>query len=106
MGTRQYILLITMLSEQICFDISSVHNRITYVRCSAESLGNDFWKFKHRQQPFFSGDKRTYQSWKFAFVVCIDRAAATAEYKLLHLRQYLDGDALKAIENLGHSYVA
>ena len=36
----------------------------------------------------------------------IDRAPATAEYKLLQLRQYLDGNALKAIENLGHSSVA
>ena len=27
----------------------------------------------------------------------------THEYKLLQLRQYLSGEALKAIENLGHS---
>jgi len=27
----------------------------------------------------------------------------SAKYKLLQLRQYLSGDALKAIENLGHS---
>ena len=36
----------------------------------------------------------------------IDQAPATAEYKLLQLHQYLSGEALKAIENLGHSAVA
>ena len=33
----------------------------------------------------------------------MDNAPATAEYKLLQLRQCLTGEALKAIENLGHS---
>ena len=33
-------------------------------------------------------------------------APATDEYKLLQLRQYLSGDALKVIENLGHSAYA
>ena len=33
----------------------------------------------------------------------MDQAPATPEYKLLHLRQYLSGEVLKAIENLGHS---
>ena len=54
----------------------------------------------------FHGDKRTYQSWKAAFLACIDNAPATAEYKLLQLRQYLSGEALQAIENLGHSAAA
>jgi len=31
------------------------------------------------------------------------QAPATPEYKLLQLRQYLSGEELKAIENLGHS---
>ena len=31
----------------------------------------------------------------------IDKALATAEYKLLQLWQYLTGEALKAIESLG-----
>ena len=33
----------------------------------------------------------------------MDQAPASPEYKLLHLRQYLSGEVLKAIENLGHS---
>ena len=41
-----------------------------------------------------------------AFFACIDSAPATAEYKLLQLRQYLSGEALKVIENLGHSATA
>ena len=36
----------------------------------------------------------------------MDNAQATAEYKLLQLRQCLAGEALKAIENLGHSATA
>ena len=51
--------------------------------------------------PVFSGDKRKYENWKAAFLACIDRAPATPEYKLLQLRQYLSGVALKAIKNLG-----
>ncbi|XP_068749411.1 uncharacterized protein [Montipora capricornis] len=53
--------------------------------------------------PVFSGNKKTYESWKAAFIACIDKAPATPEYKLLQLRQYLSGEALKTIENLGHS---
>ena len=37
---------------------------------------------------------------------CVDRAPATAEYKLLQLRQCLAGEALKSIENLGYSSTA
>ena len=53
--------------------------------------------------PVFSGNKKTYESWKAAFIACIDKAPATPEYKLLQLRQYLSGEALKTMENLGHS---
>ena len=56
--------------------------------------------------PVFSGDKRTYSNWKAAFTAYADKAPATAEYKLLLLRQCLAGEALKAIENLGHSATA
>ena len=53
--------------------------------------------------PIFDGNKSTYESWKAAFTACIDQAPATPEYKLLQLRQHLTGEALKCIENLGHS---
>ena len=71
------------------------------------SIGQDLWRqLKRVQIPVFSGDKRSYHSWKAAFLACIDSAPATGEYKLLQLRQYLSGEALKTIENLGHSGAA
>ena len=77
------------------------------VKCDTPSIGQDLWRqLKRVQIPVFSGDKKNYQSWKAAFLACIDSAPATGEYKLLQLRQYLSGEALKAIENLGHSAVA
>ena len=36
----------------------------------------------------------------------MDNAPATPEYKLLQLRQCLAGEALKAIDSLGHSATA
>ena len=71
---------------------------------SNHKLGKDMWKQLTRVSiPVFSGDKRRYGSWKAAFMACIDKAQATAEYKLLQLKKYLSGEALKAIESLGHS---
>ena len=71
------------------------------------SIGQDLWRqLKRVQIPIFAGDKRAYPSWRAAFIACIDSAPATGEYKLLQLRQSLPGEALKAIENLGHSAVA
>jgi hypothetical protein len=52
--------------------------------------------------PIFSGNK----SWKAAFIVYIEKSPATKEYKLLQLRQYLEGEALQVIENPGNSAVA
>ena len=70
-------------------------------------LGHDLWRqLKRVTIPSFSGDKRTYQNWKAAFMACIDKAPATAEYKLLQLRQCLTGEALKVIESLGYSETA
>ena len=67
----------------------------------------DMWKqLKRVQIPIFSGEKRRYESWNAAFSACIDQSPATTEYKLLQLRQYISGEALKCIENLCHSAVA
>lgn len=54
----------------------------------------------------FLCDKRVYQNWKAAFIACIDKAPATAEYKLLQLQLCLTGEALIAIESLGYSAAA
>ena len=74
---------------------------------SIPTIGQDMWRqLKRVQIPVFAGNNRNYQSWKAAFFTCIDSAPATAEYKLLQLRQYLSGEALKVIEHLGHSATA
>lgn len=71
------------------------------------SVGSDLWKqLKRVSIPVFNGDKQTYESWKAAFSACIDKAHATPEYTLLQLRQYISDEALKAVENLGHSAIA
>ena len=73
----------------------------------APSIRQDLWRHLKRMQiPEFHGDKRTYQSWKAAFLACIDSAPYTAELKMLQLRQYLSDEALQAIESLRHSATA
>ena len=39
-------------------------------------------------------------------MACVDKAPTTPEYKLLQLRQYLSGEALKVVEPLGNSAAA
>ena len=56
--------------------------------------------------PIFNEGKRLYEGWKTAFMARVDKAPATPEYKLLQLRQYLFGEALKVVEPLGHSAAA
>eukprot|EP00117_Sycon_ciliatum_P035161 scpid83758/ scgid26711/ len=53
--------------------------------------------------PTFSGNKREYDRWKAAFVVCVDKQPLSKEMKLLQLRQYLNDEALKVVESLGFS---
>ena len=68
------------------------------------NIGHDMWtQLKRVEIPLFSGNKRTYPSWKATLIACIDKAPVSPEYKMLQLRQYVSGEALRAIENLGHS---
>ena len=61
----------------------------------AVTIGRDMWtQLKRVAIPVFSGNKKTFESWKAAFIACIDKAPATPEYKLFQLRQYLSGEAL------------
>jgi hypothetical protein len=83
--------------------IHPIHNNSAH----NHAIANDMWKqLKRVSIPVFSGDYRTYESWKSAFKTCIDQAPVTAEYKLLQLRQYVTGEALKVIDSLGHSAAA
>ena len=56
--------------------------------------------------PKFAGNKKNYESWKAAFMACVDNATVAPEYKLLRLRDSLEGEALRVIESLGHSATA
>lgn len=59
----------------------------TRVEKSSQPIGRDMWsQLKRVSFPVFSGDKKTYEGWKTAFVACIDKAPATPKYKLLQLR--------------------
>ena len=71
-----------------------------------DAIGKDLWKqLKRISILIFDCNKKNYNNCKAAFMACIDKAPAAAEYKLLQLRQYLS-ETLKAIENLGHSAAA
>ena len=45
--------------------------------------------------PKFFGQKKNYEAWKAAFYSCVDRTGATPEYKLLRLRECLQGEPLR-----------
>ena len=79
----------------------------TYSNNTPPTIRQDLWRqLKRMQIPVFTGEKKNYQSWKASFLACIDSAPATAEYKLLQLRQFVSGEALKVIDSLGHSAAA
>ncbi|XP_065194926.1 uncharacterized protein LOC135826224 [Sycon ciliatum] len=56
--------------------------------------------------PTFDGDKRRFESWWAAFSTCVDKAPLTAECKMLRLRQYVQGEPLKAIDRFGYTIAA
>ena len=58
--------------------------------------------------PVFNGDKINSENWKSVFNECVDQAPTIAGYKLLQLRQYLPGEALKEInlDSCGFKYEA
>ena len=88
-------------------NVQSQANSNVQSQTDATLIGQDLWKqLKRVSVPVFTGDKKNYQNWKAAFTACIDQAPATAEYKLLQLKQCLGGEALKAIDSLGHSAAA
>ena len=56
--------------------------------------------------PKFKGDKVNYENWKGAFISLVDKTNYSAEYKLMLLRDSLEGEPLKCIESLGFSKTA
>ncbi|KAL4238005.1 hypothetical protein ACF0H5_002716 [Mactra antiquata] len=72
-----------------------------------KQLDNDLKsQMKRVQIPEFSGKKKDYPFWKAAFSACIDSTDSSGEYKFLQMRQYLKGEALEAIQGLGHTTIA
>ena len=70
-------------------------------------IGQDLWKKLKRvtipDQCFLESKDICTRIGKQPLWLDVDQAPARAEYKLLQLRQCLAGEALKAIESLGHS---
>ena len=98
-GSRPFVNESRMNAEAVPFKPSAGN--------TVPTIGQDLWRQLERVQiPTFTGDKRHYQSWRGAFLACIDSAPATGENKLLQLRQYLSGEALKVIDSLEHSAAA
>ena len=60
-------------------------------------------KLKKIEIPVFSGDSKEYHKWAATFDACVDSADGTKEEKIFHLRQYLSGEPLRLIDNLGFS---
>ncbi len=56
--------------------------------------------------PKFKGDKVNYENWKGAFMSLVDKTNYSAEYKLMLLRDSLEGEPLRCIESLGYSAAA
>eukprot|EP00117_Sycon_ciliatum_P013344 scpid89152/ scgid14043/ len=60
-------------------------------------------RLKSIQIPTFTGNKKAYRAWRVAFMACVEQTNSSPEVKLLHLKQYLGGEALAAIESPGYS---
>ena len=71
-----------------------------------DQVSTDSALLKRVTIPKFFGQKKNYETWKAAFYSCVDRTKASPEYKLLSLRECLQGEALKVIKHLGHSVAA
>ena len=72
----------------------------------SDQISTDSALLKRVTIPKFFGQKKNYETWKAVFYSCVDRTKASPEYKLLRLRECLQGEALKVIEHLGHSVAA
>ena len=48
----------------------------------------------------FSGDPLRFTDWKMSFMTVIDRKPLPASEKMFYLKNYLAGEALKAVEGL------
>ena len=68
--------------------------------------GNASGLVKRIDVPQFSGDYSEYHSWREAFDRIVGELDIKPEYKIVHLRKCLSGDAKKEVMDLGCSGVA
>ena len=61
---------------------------------------------KRIEIPKFSGNRARYFNWKASFDLCVNSTLLRNEAKFLHLKQSLEGEALKTVEGLIHSPMA
>ena len=55
-------------------------------------------QLKRVEIPKFNGEKEKYFNWKLAFMSCVHTSPISDEIKLLHLKQYLEGSAIKILK--------
>ena len=73
-----------------------MNDNVSQYTSDSTLIGLDLWKqLKRVTILVFTGDKKTYQSWKAAFTACVDNAPATAEYKLLQTKAVLSWGGIK-----------
>ena len=73
------------------------------VRTTQDGIGE---RLKRIEIPKFSGTRANYFNWKASFNLCVDSTQLSNEVKFLHLKQALEGEALRTVENLVHSPTA
>ena len=96
----------SVMSQQNSWNPGPTANTYTYGSpppTARHTTGDVFSKMSRVTIPVFSGDKRTFEQWKATFMACVDPAPVSPTMKLLQLRQYLSGEALKSIERLGYA---
>lgn len=92
--------------------VQKMENRLQSVKHNEDGLvkektfGLQLDNLKRITIPKFSGRIREYQDWKAAFHACVHNAHGEKTLKLMHLRQYLEGDAARLVSVLGYSDTA
>ena len=91
--------------DELNFDknskISSMHSNCSTAQTNENS--KQLIKLKKITLPSFSGNKKEYQAWKAAFAEFVDKTENSPEYKLLQLKELLQGEAAQITSGLGYS---
>ena len=93
--------------EKVCKRPAARAGSVSTNTSDSEEVAGASWKrldkLKKIEIPIFSGNVREYCKWFAAFDACVGTAKGSKEEKLLHLRQYLRGEPLRIIDDLGYS---